>query len=96
MNVLAHEPHAWFLLEKDGKLLLDVNCSYSAFSYSMLIELLPSEVAEYRTHDVAAINSLANQVQFTGLSKEMQARDLTKELGEQVMSAIEVWRGKGA
>lgn len=94
MIVLAHEPHAWFLLENEGKLLLDVNCSHSAFSYSMLIELLPPEVAKYRTHGVASINSIASEVQFSGLSKEMQARNLTNELGEQVMSAIEAWRGK--
>jgi hypothetical protein len=94
MNVLAHEPHAWFLLDKDGRLFLDVNCSYSAFSYPILIELLPSEVAEYQAHGVTAINALANAVQFSGLSKEMQARNLSKLFGEEVMSAIELWRGR--
>lgn len=94
MNVLAHEPHAWFLLERDGRLFLDVNCSYSAFSYPMLIELLPSETAEYQAHGTAAINALANGVQFSGLSKEMQARNLSKELESEVASAIEVWRGR--
>jgi hypothetical protein len=95
MHVLAHEPHAWFLLESNGQLFLDVNCSHSAFSYPMLIELLPTEAAEYYVHGNSAIRSLSSRVQFSGLSEEMQSRNLTKELGDEVTEAIAIWRGNG-
>lgn len=96
MKVLAHKPHAWFLLENKGRLLLDVNCSYSAFGYAMLIELLPNEATEYQSHGVSAIDSLASKVQFNGLSEEMQARNLSRELGDEVNEAIAAWRGNSA
>jgi hypothetical protein len=94
MNVLAHEPHSWFLLDHQGRLLLDVNCSYSAFSYPMLFELLPSEAEAYRSQGIAAISHLAQRVQLNGQSQDMQSRNITAELGEQVMRTIETWLGK--
>ncbi|WP_369942346.1 hypothetical protein [Xanthomonas medicagonis] len=39
MQVVDHEPHAWFLLRDGDTLLLDVNCSHGAVGYAWTMAL---------------------------------------------------------
>lgn len=65
MQVVDHEPHAWFLLEDGEKLFLDCHCSHSFFDYTVLIELDDSETSRFRAEGRDYLNKLAYDVHYS-------------------------------
>jgi hypothetical protein len=49
MNVIDHQPHAWYLLEDNGVLFIDAACSHSFVDYSVLIELDKQELQNFES-----------------------------------------------
>ena len=97
MKVLDHEPWCWFLVADEERLLLDVNCNHSAFGYSWLIELNPSEVGRYRKAGRDYITQLADLIQYSapavkGSTSPFIDRKLGKEQADAVHRTIMKWR----
>ena len=65
MTVIDHEPHGWFLLRDEVRILLDVHCSHSAADYSFLVELNDIELQEYRAQGREFISQLAHQIHYS-------------------------------
>jgi hypothetical protein len=63
MVVVAHEPHAWFLVQDGQRLLLDVNCSQGAVSYDFLMALEAGEREAYAMRGRQFLAELARKVQ---------------------------------
>jgi hypothetical protein len=47
MQVVDHEPHAWFLFKEGNAFLLDVNCNHGPVGYCVMIQLTAEEESEY-------------------------------------------------
>jgi len=62
MQVLLHARPTWFLLQDGEALYLDVNCTLSASSLELLVELNAEEVAGYRNEGAAFIAPLGNDI----------------------------------
>ncbi|HVG46292.1 MAG TPA: hypothetical protein VM890_16230 [Longimicrobium sp.] len=92
MQVIDSEPAAWFLFEDGADLFLDVNCNHSAAGYSVLIKLLPEEVADYWTAGRSSISRLADRVQDSGPHGGYQKRDVSSTYGDASMEAVRAWR----
>lgn len=97
MKLLEHGPHRWFLLEADGQLYLDVNCSHGAVDYPMLIALDEGECRQWRDEGIAGIDRLAEAIHHSapgarGSTSPYAGRNLTSVLGRQVNAAIAAWR----
>jgi hypothetical protein len=96
MRVIDFQPADWFLFEDGADLFLDVNCNVSAVGYSVLIKLLPEEVADYRTVGRSSISRLAERVQDSGPPGNYQKRDVSSAFREASMEAIVAWRARGS
>lgn len=77
MQVVDHEPHAWFLFKEGNDLLLDVNCNHGPAGYSVMIQLSEEEEAEYSKKGHAYLNWLAQAVQDSGPGRGYQLRDVS-------------------
>lgn len=99
MNVIDHQPHAWFLLADGGQLFLDVHCSHSAFDYTVLIELNAAERASFENKGRDFLDWLAHDVHYTapgvrGSTSPYKDRNLTvlkSPLDAQAQAAIAGW-----
>ena len=92
MQVLAHTPAAWYLLQHNEALYLEVNCTLSFTSLSLLIELNAEESARYRAEGRAYIDQLADAIAMR--PREYYARNNTV-LGDEVGAAVQRWRSEG-
>ncbi len=90
LRVLDHAAHAWFLLQAGADYFLDVNCSASAFGYSLLIRLDADERAHVQRGGHAACDALA--VRISDTASPQHPRDVTRDHGEAVGRAIARWR----
>ena len=90
MEVVEHEPNAWFLLKEDQTYFLDVNCSSSAVGFGILIQLTDDECREYLGIGRIYIQYLAARVQFW--PTQYASRNLSRTHGTRVGSAIAAWR----
>jgi hypothetical protein len=95
MHVVAHEPSSWFLLEESSALYLDVNCSHSFVSFSMLIQLTEQEAERYRINGTGFLSSLAAQVQEHSFTTYRE-RNLSALYEASVNEAISQWRANNA
>jgi hypothetical protein len=93
MQVLAHTPAAWFLLQHDASFYLDVNCTLSFTSLSVMIELNPEESARYRAEGRAYVDQLADDIAMR--PREYYARNNTL-LNDEVSAAVQRWRNEGS
>lgn len=93
MKVIEHEPAFWFLLAKDERLFLDVNCSNGAVSYDMLIELNEDESVRYVADGKNYLNTLAESVNYSASGAESiyNTRNVSSIYGDEVGSAIAFW-----
>ena len=66
MRVIDHEPSSWFLVRDGLRLLLDVNCSHGAVSYSFLMELNAGEMQAHATRGHDFLSELAERIQGSG------------------------------
>ena len=65
MEVIDHQPHAWFLLADEERLFLDANCSASFFDYTVLIELDAAEKVALGKKGRGYLDWLAHDVHYT-------------------------------
>jgi hypothetical protein len=96
MHVVDHAPQHWFLLDDDGALLLDINCSHGAVGYSVLIRLDSAEEDEYRRRGREFLSQLADRIQqagpiFPDSESPWSGRDRTRTDGQRVHAAIMAW-----
>ncbi|WP_369976422.1 hypothetical protein [Xanthomonas bundabergensis] len=89
-RVLDHAAHAWFLLQAGDDRFLDVNCSASAFGYSLLLRLDADECAQVQQGGRAACDALATRIRDT--ASPQHPRDVSRDHGEAVHRAIVRWR----
>jgi hypothetical protein len=94
MRVVAHRPSSWFLVEDGTRLLLDVNCSHSAFGFSRLIELSVSERKSYEERGGAFLDELAERVNYRAMSI-FAIRHLGPDVEKVVNEAVSAWRLSG-
>lgn len=97
MRVLDYEPQSWFLLEDDGVLYLDANCSHSFISYDFLLQLDAKEAARFRKEGRAYISWLAQDIQnsapiLAASNSRYKGRDRSPEYSERVTAAVSEWR----
>lgn len=98
MQVIDHQPHAWFLLEHGSGLLLDVECHHGAVSCSVLIRLNEEELAEYRRDGHAYLDRLAQAIHYSApilaiSTSPYKARKL-RGYDDQVLQAIRQWQAQ--
>ena len=98
MQVIDHQPHAWFLLEHGSGLLLDVECHHGAVSCSVLIRLNEEELAEYRRDGHAYLDRLAETIHYSApilaiSTSPYKARKL-RGYEDQVLQAIRQWQAQ--
>lgn len=66
VNLIAHAPRAWFLLEDADGYLFDANVSHGGVSVDWVMRLTPAEVADWRARGRAALDALARDLQDSG------------------------------
>ncbi|VTU28041.1 hypothetical protein H4CHR_02121 [Variovorax sp. PBS-H4] len=59
MEIIDSKPQGWFLLQDGNDLLLDVNCSYSAVSFDIVVRLTPGEAQAYGVEGRSFVSRLA-------------------------------------
>lgn len=92
MQVVDHQPHAWFLLRENEALFLDVNCDHGAVGYSVMIELTADETSGYADRGRAFLDELARDVQDAGPSHGYRRRDVSADHAKAATAAIDAWR----
>jgi hypothetical protein len=90
MRVADHEPQVWFLFEESGRYYFDARVTRSAAEWSILLQLTAQEYQEYHAIGRLYLNYLAARIQNS--SEEYSSRDLSRELGAEVTSAVQSWR----
>ena len=93
MDVIAHRPHAWFLMEDEGDLYLDINCDHGAVGFSMLLRLTPEEALEVRGGSDSAVDRLATRFQNQAIAVFL-TRNLSAPWQQKAGSAIERWKSQ--
>lgn len=99
MEVIDHQPHAWFPLADGEQLFLDIHCSHSFFDYTVLIELDAAEKAAFGKKGRAYLDGLAHDVHYTapavrGSKSPYKARNLTVQChpdNARAQAAISAW-----
>jgi len=94
MVVVDHEAHAWFLLRDARGLVLDVNCSHSAASFSRVLRLLPHEMAEIESHGHSGVDGLARAIQDSPVKYSARCGDPDLEAAS--LTAIRGWLARQA
>ncbi|QGX40925.1 hypothetical protein [Permianibacter aggregans] len=97
MTVVDHEPQFWFLLEADGKLLFDINCTSSFIGYEFAMFLDDEEVRQYQSRGHLYLNELAEKVNFSApIMRESLSpyknRCVTREYSESILQAVRRWK----
>ncbi len=92
MQVVDHEPHAWFLFKEGDALLLDVNCNHGPVGYGVMIQLDAEEEAEYANKGHAYLDWLAQAVQDAGPGSSYQLRDISAAYSRASIEAVNAWR----
>jgi hypothetical protein len=64
VRVVAHGPHAWFLLQDAEGYILAARCSRGAADFELLIRLTPEETREYRALGLLFLNYMAARVDY--------------------------------
>ncbi|MEU6700769.1 hypothetical protein [Pseudonocardia sp. NPDC046786] len=97
MQVVDQEPHHWFLLDDDGRLLLDVHCNHGPVGYSVLLALDGTEIRGLHEQGREYLHRLADAVQDSapiarGSRSPYRERDLSATHGRRVSDAVAAWR----
>lgn len=100
MRVVDHEPHHWFLLDDDGRLLLDVHCNHGPVGYSVLLALHDTGIRSLRERGRDHLHRLADAVQDSApMARDSRSpyreRDLSATHGRRVSAAVAAWRARG-
>ena len=90
MQVVDHEPHAWFLLRDDLGYVLDVNCNQSAVGFSVVVRLTAEETRLLELRGRTAADNLARAIQDA--PRAYMPRHQGPELDAATMEAIARWQ----
>lgn len=93
MQVVDHEPQAWFLFKEGNALFLDVNCNHGPVGYGVMIQLSAEEESEYSQKGHTYLNWLTQAVQDSGPGRGYQLRDVSAIYSKESMAAVNTWRG---
>jgi hypothetical protein len=93
MKIIDHVEAGWYLIDNNGDLLIDVNCSGTYVDYSLLIRLNEDEVRAFRVSGRAYIDKLADDISYHGRDK-YGSRKVEKDLEEKAYKEILDWRRK--
>jgi len=101
MKVIDNEPQWWFLLEENGALFLDANCSHSFVGYDFLLQLNAEELKAYVHEGRAFISRLASEIQESApiarvSTSRFKGRDLSRTHLDRVTNAVESWRANAS
>jgi len=92
LDVIDHQPHAWFLLRDGDDHYLDVNCSHGPVGFSLLVKLSAAEHEEYRALGRVFIDYLAARVAYWW--SDYKERDLGSSLQAEVSDAVTRFRSR--
>ena len=97
MEVIDHEPHAWFLFREEDRLLFDANCNHNTVGYSYTIKLSPEEINKYKNGGHEYLNNLAYDIHYSapvsnGSNSIYKGRDLSDKYSDKLIKAIKSWR----
>ncbi|GMM60892.1 hypothetical protein [Novosphingobium pituita] len=97
MNVIDHQPHAWYLLEDNGVLFIDAACSHSFVDYSVLIELDKQELQNFESDGRSFLDQLAYDIHYSapgvrGSNSPYKSRNLAQLRAEEVSEAVKIWQ----
>lgn len=100
MKVIDSEKQAWFLLEHEGSLYFDVNCSMGAFGYSYMIRLNDQEQIRYQMAGREYLHKLADDIHGSvpladNTSSMYQGRHVSNNFSQMATSAIKTWHENG-
>ena len=95
MEVIDFEDRAWFLLKDDDNYFLDVNCSNSAFGFSLLICLEGEELNYFQKYGHDYIEKLAKEIAYHSNSKYSN-RDMSQDYKTIVSEVIKSWKLKNS
>jgi hypothetical protein len=87
---LLCEPAAWYLLDDDGQLYLDVNCNQSAVGYNLLIQLDRDERAAFGQRGRDYADELAERIAQS--PRSYWHRNVTGPVQGEVTAAVLAWQ----
>ena len=90
MVVVDHEPRDWFLLQDEHGLVLDVNCTRSFVSFSVVVRLTAEEAELVVAQGRKAVADLAQSVQYS--PERFAQRSGSKALEDASHAAITGWQ----
>jgi hypothetical protein len=90
VEVVHCEPAFWYLFREGGHLYFDINCTQSAVSFSILMQLDDDEAAEYNELGRVFLEYLAAKVSFRPIP--YWSRNLTGSLAEETREAVTSWQ----
>jgi len=99
MRVVDEEKNSWFLFEDGGKLLFDVNCSYSFVGYDFMMFFNEEEIALYNEKGRVYLNELADSIYYSSpisrsSTSKYKERYVYDQYSERSLDAIDTWREK--
>lgn len=91
MQVIDHQPAAWFLLQEGNEYFLDVSCERGAVGFSVTIRLAEEERKLYAGGGHAYVMELGEQIFNKSAPGDPRAiRD--PALGQRIHHAIMSWK----
>lgn len=90
MEVDRHEPASWYLLKKENKHYIDVNCSQSFVSFSILMQLDDEEESELHALGDTFLHYLAAKVNYW--SSRYWPRNINGALADEANDAVMRWQ----
>ena len=92
MQVIAHVPSEWFLLDDEGQLYLDVRVERGATAFSVTNPLTPGQRADYEIEGIAFIERLAQEMRYQALYGQWVAPELPEDFNDRFMDAVMRWQ----
>lgn len=90
MKVIEFKPLAWFLVENDGELYIDVNCQSGFSGFSVVVQLNASEKMHYKNRGIRFIENLGSVIaEKSDYNHPRNIKD--KSLIDEVYKAILAW-----
>ena len=101
MQVLDHQPNAWFLFRAGDALFFDAACNNSAFGYSWLIELNAEERQAFEREGRSFLDVLAQDIHLGVPILEIsqspyKTRGRSREFADAIAEAVKAWRAEAA
>jgi len=90
VEVIQYEPASWYLLREGGNHYLDINCTQSAVSFSILLQFNDEEESRYNAQGRMFLEYLASEVSYQ--PSRYWSRNLIGPLAEGAGEAVANWQ----